>query len=139
MLHQQIRFLPAIPIIGDGQYPLTPVNVNDVVTGFNNALTTPACIGNTYHCCGPDRCSYNDLIDLFGSALGRKSPFKLHHPLPLMRWLTHHLERFPAYPVTSEQITMLVNGNVCDPHNWVTDLNIQPTPLAAGIKKALTG
>ncbi|MCD6527179.1 MAG: complex I NDUFA9 subunit family protein [Desulfuromonas sp.] len=139
MLSQQVRLLPIIPIIGNGQYQLSPVYITDVVTGFANALSTPSSIHNTYHCCGPDQCSYDELIDLFATALGRKKPTKLHQPLSLMRRITHYLERFPAYPVTSEQISMLTNGNVCDPRIWSHDLHITPTALEEGIKKTLTG
>lgn len=139
MLSQQVRLLPAIPIIGDGRYRLSPVCVDDVARGYVNALTTPDSIGHTYHCCGPTSCSYDELIDLFAAILGRKKPLKLHQPLSLIRNITRYLESFACFPVTSDQITMLLQGNVCDPQPWAQDLGLTPTPLEEGIKKALTG
>ncbi|EAT17366.1 complex I NDUFA9 subunit family protein [Desulfuromonas acetoxidans] len=139
MLIQQLRFLPMIPIIGDGHYQLSPVNVDDVALGFANALSSPQAIGKIYHCCGPDTCSYNDLIDLIGHALGRKRVFKLHHPLILMQPITRFMERFAFFPVTSDQISMLIRGNVCNLEPWASELNLTPTPLADIIKKALAG
>ena len=139
MLIQQLRFLPAIPVIGDGHYQLSPVNVDDVALGFVNALSSPQAIGKTYHCCGPDTCSYNELVDLIGQAMGRKHAFKLHHPLSMMLPITRLMERFAFFPVTSDQISMLIRGNVCDPEPWTSELNIVPTTLSDSIKKALAG
>ncbi len=139
MLVQQIRFLPAVPVIGDGYYPLSPVDVDDVALGFANALSRSESVGKTYHCCGPDLCSYNDLIDLVAQGLARKHAIKLHQPLCLMQPVTRLLERFAFFPVTSDQISMLIRGNVCDPEPWAGELNIAPTPLAETIKKALAG
>ncbi|PLX95035.1 MAG: NAD-dependent dehydratase [Desulfuromonas sp.] len=139
MLHQQVRFLPIIPIIGNGQYQLSPVAVTDIASGFANALTSKISIGKTYECCGNECCSYNELIDLFGAAIGRQRPFKLHQPLGLMRAMTRALEQFATYPVTSDQISMLIRGATCHDQSWRTDLTVPITPLAEGIKKALTG
>lgn len=137
MLCQQLHFLPLIPVIGNGDYPLMPVWVEDVAQGFCNALSQPQSIGKIYHCCGPQQCTYNELLDLFAGALDKKNPTKVHMPLPLMQGLTGLLESLPFYPVTRDQITMLVQGNIGDGQPWWQDLGISPLPLAAGIKKAL--
>jgi NADH dehydrogenase len=137
MLHNQVRLLPIIPIIGDGEYRLMPVANSDIGQAFANALACQQSIGKTYHCCGPDSCTYNELVNLFAAALGKKPPRKIHQPLAFMRQLTRHLERFAIYPVTSDQINMLIQGNCCSDNTWYTDLNITPTPLAEGIRKVL--
>jgi NADH dehydrogenase len=134
-----VRLLPIIPIIGNGEYQLSPVAVTDIASGFTNALTSEISIGKVYECCGNECCSYNELIDLFGAAIGRQRPLKLHQPLGLMRAMTQVLERFATYPVTSDQISMLVRGATCHDQSWRTDLTVPITPLAEGIKKALTG
>lgn len=137
MLRQQVQRLPFVPVIGDGIYPLMPVYVEDISRAFLAALTNRKSITQTYHCCGPTRCSYNELIDLFATTSGKVIMHKMHVPLPVMRCLADTLERFSAFPVTSEQITMLTGGNVCPESNWYRDLEITATPLADGIKKAL--
>jgi len=139
MLFQQVRLLPVVPVIGDGHYQLTPVAVHDVALGFNNALTTSDAVSKIYHCCGPQPCSYNELLDQVAATLGRKHVVKLHQPLWLMQPLAHLFERFRFFPVTSDQISMLIRGNTCSPEPWASELKISPTPLADTIKKALAG
>ena len=52
MLADQIRKLPAVPVIGDGRYRLSPVAVENVARGFVAALENQAAIGQAYPCGG---------------------------------------------------------------------------------------
>lgn len=137
MLRQQVQFLPTIPVIGSGKYMLMPVAIEDIAQGFVKALTIKGSTGQTYQCCGPDRCSYDGLIDIFANTMGKDKVRKMHVPLSIMQPLTRIMERFTAYPITSEQITMLLSGNTCSDTDWYRQLELTPTPLADSIKKAL--
>ena len=139
LLYRQVRYFPIVPIIGDGHYQLTPVAVRDVALGFAKALSCQQASKQIFHCCGPDTCSYNELIDLVAEAMGKRAPAKLHHPLSIMYPLTRLFEGLSFFPVTCDQISMLTQGNVCDCEHWASTLQITPTPLAEGIKKALAG
>lgn len=137
MISDLIRKLPAVPVIGDGQYRMSPVAVEDVAAGFVRALQTPASIGQIYHCCGPQSCSYDELLDAFGQAMGKEHVRKIHQPLALMKPAIALLDSIPAFPITSGQLTMLLEGNVCDPEKWSTDFGLTPTPLAEGLGRIL--
>ncbi|MDX2495269.1 MAG: complex I NDUFA9 subunit family protein, partial [Desulfuromusa sp.] len=63
MLAQLIRYLPVVPVMGDGQYQLQPVSVIDVATGFVTALDKPETSTKTYQCCGSEAFSYDQLLD----------------------------------------------------------------------------
>jgi len=131
-----IRGLPAVPVIGDGEYPLQPISANDVARCFADALEKPESIGKTYELCGPDRMSYNELLDTVARVIGKKSALKVKNPLALMRLVVPVLQRLPFFPVTSDQIEMLVEGNVCD-GSWRADFGFEPERFEEGIRSYL--
>lgn len=134
MLADLIRRLPMVPVIGDGRYRMSPVAVGDVAAGFVGALTRPETIGQTYHCGGPQAYSYDEILDLIGGALGKEKIFKLHHPVALMRPVVSMLEGISLFPLTSSQMTMLLEGNVCDPEPFAQAFDLKLASLPAGIR-----
>lgn len=137
MISDLLHKLPIVPVLGDGQYRMSPVAVEDVASGFVRALQTPASIGQVYHCCGPQSCSYDELLEAFGQAMGKDHVRKIHQPLALMKPAIALMESVPSFPITSGQLTMLLEGNVCDPEKWSTAFDITPTPLAEGLRRAV--
>ncbi len=129
MIAGQIRCLPVLPVIGDGQYRMSPVAVEDVAKGFVLALEKPETIGQAYHCCGPQSHTFDELLDLFAKVLGKEPRTKIHQPLWLMKPAVALLESVPSFPLTTSQMTMLLEGNVCDPQDWSTTFGITPRPL----------
>ena len=128
-----IRRLPVIPVMGDGRYQLQPVPVEQVAAGFAAALSQEKCLGATYHCGGADCISYNQMLDLVAAALGRRRPRKLYQPLSLMQPLVRLLQHIPLFPMTSDQLQMLIEGNCCDIGPWAADCDIDPMPFADGL------
>ena len=137
MLADMVRKLPVVPVLGNGHYRMSPVAVEDVAAGFVGALERPETIGQTYHCCGPADYSYDEILDLVGKALGRSKVAKLHQPLLLMKPVIALFESLPRFPITSNQLAMLLEGNVCDPAPWTQALAIRPLPFAEGIGRFL--
>ncbi len=137
MLADLIRKLPVVPVFGDGQYRMSPVAVEEVAKSFALALNKPETIGRVYCCCGPASHTYDEVLDLTGKALGKEAVHKLHQPLLLMKPVVSLLEGIPRFPITSTQLTLLLEGNVCDPAEWSRDFDIQPIAYADGIKAAL--
>ncbi|BCR06888.1 NAD-dependent nucleoside diphosphate-sugar epimerase/dehydratase [Desulfuromonas versatilis] len=138
MLADLIRKLPALPVFGDGRYRMSPVAVADVAKTFAAALNKPETIGRSFHCCGTESYSYNEILDLTGQALGKSRVCKIHQPLFLIKPVVSLLQGVPLFPITSTQLTMLLEGNVCDPADWAQAFGIQPTSYAEGIKAALS-
>ncbi len=138
MLAGLIRKLPVTPVMGDGQYRLQPVAVADVAAGFVKALDTPESIGQTYHCGGPKAYTYDEVLDLIGQAIGKARVCKLHHPLFLMKPVVELMQSIPQFPMTSDQLQMLLEGNCCDPEPWRSTFDLQLTDFAEGIRSYLT-
>lgn len=132
MLADQVRRLPVVPVIGDGEYRLQPVAVADVAEGFTRALTLPAAEGRVFEVGGPRQYTYNELLDAVAARIGRKPPVKVHVPLGLMRPVIRALEGFSFFPITGDQLAMLLMNNVCDPGPFYQALGIPPSPLDTG-------
>lgn len=139
MLAGLLRKLPVVPVIGDGRYRMSPVAVEDVARGFVRALGRPETSRKVFHCCGPADYAYDEVLDLVGQAVGRKRVPKLHQPPFLVRPAIALFDGFPWFPITREQLTMLLEGNACDPRPWIEAFGITPQPFAEGIRKYLKG
>ncbi|PKN12642.1 MAG: NAD-dependent dehydratase [Deltaproteobacteria bacterium HGW-Deltaproteobacteria-4] len=137
MLATIIRRTPIVPVIGDGEYQMTPVAVGNVATGFVRALTQPESSGEIYHCGGPQTLTYNELLDTIARVLGRNGITRIHQPVLMMRSLSNLLEKMSFFPITSGQLTMLLEGNVCDPQPWAQTFRIELTPFEEGIRRYL--
>jgi NADH dehydrogenase len=135
-LAHYIRTYPAVPVIGDGEYRLQPISADDVARCFVTALEMPETIGKTYELCGPDRLSYNEILDTIGRVIGRSHVAKIHNPLGIMKAVVPLLQGIPFFPITIDQILMLVEENICD-GSWEGTFRFEPERLEAGIAKYL--
>ncbi len=135
MLANLIRKLPIIPVIGGGSYRMQPVAVEEVAISFVKALELPDTIGQTYQVGGSASYSYEEILDLTGAAIGREVVRKLHQPLFMMKPVIKLLEGAAAFPITNDQLTMMLEGNVCDPTEWAQTFDILPTSFAYGIRR----
>lgn len=131
-----VRLLPAVPVIGDGRYRLQPVSAEDVARCFAASLEMPETSGNTYSLCGSDRVTYDELLDLIGRVLGKRRVTKAHSPLGLMKLVVPFMQKIPLFPLTMDQMTMLLEENICD-GGWQDTFRFRPTPLEEGIRRYL--
>lgn len=132
-----VRMLPAVPVIGDGRYRLQPIHADDVARCFAMALEDEETVGKTYGLCGPDRMSYDELLDLVGRVLGKAKVPKIHAPLGLMQLIVPALQKVPAFPLTTDQLTMLLEESICD-GAWRETFRFQPVSLETGIRSYLS-
>ena len=135
VLARMIRRLPAVPVLGDGQYQLQPIAVEQVAEGFARALRLPLTVGQTYEVAGPQPQRFVELLDQIGVALGVTRVRKIHISLGLIKIMMQAFGWLPFFPVTKDQIIMLEEGNVADPTRFYADFNMTPEPLAAGLKR----
>lgn len=138
MLADLIRKTPLVPVIGDGKYRMQPVAVAQVAESFVRALNMPETIGQTYHLGGGESYSYDEILELTGRALGHEHVHKAHQPLFMVKPMVKLMEHSEHFPVTSEQMEMLLQGNVCDTTAWTTTFGIAPVSYAEGIGACFT-
>lgn len=133
MLAGLIRKLPVVPVIGDGQYRIQPVSVHQVAETYVKALTLPETTGQIYHLGGSVSYTYDEILDLTGKALGKEKVHKMHQPVSMVKPFVKLLEDFKKFPLTQDQLAMLLEGNECDIQSWTETFAIQPISYAQGI------
>lgn len=136
MLAAQLRLAPLMPVIGSGRYRLQPIHADDVARCFVRALEMPETIGQTYELCGNDRLSYEDLLDMIAVTLGRPKPIIPHLPLGLMKLVVPVLQNVPQFPITMDQLQMLLEESICD-GAWQQVFGFEPRGLQDGIAEYL--
>jgi NADH dehydrogenase len=136
MLAAQLRLTPVMPIIGTGMYRLQPIHGDDVACCFTRALEMPETIGQTYELCGPDRVSYEELIGMIATAIGRPAPFQPHFPLALMKMIIPVMQKIPQFPITMDQLQMLLEESIGG-NEWQQLFRVTPRGLREGMAEYL--
>ncbi|MBF8259698.1 MAG: NAD(P)-bd dom protein [Actinobacteria bacterium] len=132
-----LRKAPFLPVPGDGAYLLQPVFVGDVAKGFADAVLRPETGGRVFEVGGPERVSYDDLLDRIAARFGHRAR-KVHVPLSVLRPAVRRLERFEKFPLTIEQLEMLLAGNVCDNGPFYSAFGFTPFSLSSYLNNDLT-
>jgi uncharacterized protein YbjT (DUF2867 family) len=133
MLSEVIRRLPIVPVIGDGQYRMQPVALKEVAASFVKALEMPETTGKIFHLGGSESYSYDEILDLTSQAMGKGRVTKIHQPLFMIKPMIKVMQSSEHFPITIDQLTMLVEGNVCDPTEWQETFGLKATSYAEGI------
>jgi uncharacterized protein YbjT (DUF2867 family) len=110
----------------EGGFSMSPVHVRDVAESFTRSLENEETFGKTYVLCGPEALPWPVIIRRIAAASGRR---KLIVPAPagLVRTLAGMLERFEWFPMTRDQLSMLLEGNTGDSSRIFSTLAVEPS------------
>ena len=125
-----------VPIIGDGKYRFQPVSVTNVAQGFVNALELEAAEGQSLDVGGPDNVTFDEIMDTLARVMG-KTIVKIHVPVFPLQLVTSALQHAPGYPLTKDQITMLLEGSTCEEKPFYELLGIEPISLEQTLRDAI--
>lgn len=128
-----IKSLPVVPVVGDGCYRLQPIDGNDVARCFTMTLDMPETVGQAYGLCGRDRVTYLELLEIIAKTLGKSSVRTLNAPVVFTKLATSLLQRFSYFPLTLDQITMLLEESICD-GAWQETFRFEPVGIEEGIR-----
>lgn len=133
---------PIVPIPGDGKYRGQPVSLDDVSQTVVQSLSDDKTIGQTYELGGPEKLTYDQVINIIVRALGLRRTL-VHLPLGLVEFGAALLGRFQFFPATSEQLEMLVAENIVrDPLSekaWRDAFTLPLKRFEDGVVKMLKG
>ena len=121
-----VRYMPIIPIFGDGSTRLQPVYVGDLVEAICRAVEDENTAGIIFELGGPEIFSYREILERLAARSGRK---RLMLPLPFAFWfaLAHMMSVLPRAPITLAQVELLKSDNVVsDGVATFTSLGIEP-------------
>ncbi len=98
---------------GAGRFAMAPVHVRDVAQMFAQSLVRPETVGQTYALCGPEQLEWRRILQIIARAAGKPRKLALPAPAWLLRTAAALLERYEFFPLTREQLDMLLEGNTC--------------------------
>ena len=136
------RFSPVVPVIGSGRSLLQPVAVEDVARLFVESLSQASVFRQTLEVGGPDRISFNQLVEGILVRLHRRR-WVWHLPVPLARFQALLMEAiYPtllgkAPPLNRDQIQMLAEDNVADASATWEEFGFQPVGWESGLDRLL--
>ncbi len=125
------RFLPAIPVVGDGSQRLQPVFVEDVARAIAQAAR-PGGLSGTFEIGGPEVLSMNEVLRTMLAVRGTRRPL-VHVP----RWMAKAggalAQLSPRPRLSPEAVDFLTEDAVADTDALRRHFDLELTPLRAGL------
>ena len=123
-------FYKGINPFSAGQFRLSPVHVTDVAKAFLHQLGSSSGSNRIFHLGGEDALSWREIINIIATSIGKT---KSMMPVPAIgiQMAATLLDRFEDFPVTRDQLSMLLQGNICSPDDLKT-MGIAPKRFDSG-------
>jgi NADH dehydrogenase len=136
-LAEMIRLSPVLPVIGSGRSRIQPIFIDDVVECIRKIVTSDSYLNEIYKIGGPEELTYEEVTKAIAAALGVDRPV-VHMPLFFMRSMAKIAEAIlPKPPVTTDQLLMLQEDNVCSLRDIREVFGIEPVVFREGLAKFL--
>jgi NADH dehydrogenase len=103
--------------------------VKNVAEFFTRSISDSSTFGECYHLGGSDDFSWKELISIIAKASG-KTKLKMPAPAFIIKALAFLLEGFSWFPITRDQLRMLMEGNICDSEYAFQKFEIEPIPFS---------
>lgn len=130
----RIRRSRWLPILGDGQYRLAPVYVEDVNNAIVTTLATPALAGSCYTLSGPEEMTFLQLVERLEAfaAVGRRR--RIPVPVVVARCAVRLTQLFGVGQLVPDQIPRLLMRKATDDGAAASDLAFAPRRLEDGLR-----
>jgi uncharacterized protein YbjT (DUF2867 family) len=136
-LAEMIRLSPVLPIIGSGRSRIQPIFIDDVNECIWKISTSDSYLNEMYEIGGPEQLTYEEVTKAIAVALGIKRP-TVHMPMFFMRTMAKVAETVLSKPpVTTDQLIMLQEDNVCSMRDIREVFSIEPVRFRDGLSRFL--
>jgi len=137
---RQVMKLPAVPVLGSGQWRMRPVHADDVGASILACIENDATIGRTYDIGGSEEISLNELIALIGELTGKDKVRTFHIPFKVSLALAHLVAAVMKNPpIRPDNVLGSNQQQEVDIRPMLEELKIEPTPLRDGARFSLLG
>jgi NADH dehydrogenase len=135
------RFLPFIPIFGDGQQAMQPVFIDDVGRVQADAATRLEAANQLFELGGPDVMTMNDVLKTALDVMGKKRPI-LHQPVVIGKALGTLMSLLPSpplppMPLSADAVDFITEPAVGDTSRLLQILQPRLTPFREGLETYL--
>jgi NADH dehydrogenase len=111
---------------------MQPVSLANVVGPLARTVTMPETQGKIYEIGGPERLAFAEILDKVARHYG-VWPNMVSVPSRFARPLVKFAQRFRSFPLTYDELLMLLEDNVCDPTPFTSAFGIALDPYEAQI------
>ncbi len=108
-----------------GNFSMSPIHISDVSKCFATAITEEVSINKTYTLGGEATFTWKDLIHIIATSYDKKK-WKMPAPALGVKMAALFLDRFHWFPISRDQLNMLMEGNTCDGTKAFKDFPIDP-------------
>lgn len=130
------RFLPFVPVVGNGKTRINPLYVGDLGAHAAAAVSRDDLRGRVFEIGGPEVFTMDEVIRTALEVSGRRR-FLLHQPAGLMKAVAGILQHVPGRPLTPDAVDFITMDGVADIASLADAFGIQLTPLRLGLAKYL--
>jgi len=107
-----------------GSFSMSPIHVKNVAEFFVKSIKSKVCEKNIFDLGGPEALTWKEIIHQIALASGKRT-WKIPAPVAVIKIAASILDRFKWFPVTRDQLTMLMEGNTVST-NYFDDFSINP-------------
>ncbi len=136
MLADLLDKAPVFSYFGKGDQLMQPISVEEVAEAFVKSIENKETYNGVFQLCGNRVYEYKEILNLI---LKIKSKRKLLLPVPVFfaKLLSSLFERFEHFPLTTDQLTMLLEGNTCSERSIFEILQIKEVDMEDKLKEYL--
>jgi len=143
------RYLPVVPVIGDGKTRVDPIYVKDVARCVAEAVRREDCKDKSFELGGPERLTMDEIIRTIQSLLRGSRPLPLrllerligqpllHHPPKLMKLLVLPMQLLPEPMLSPGAIDFVLQEVVIDPKPAMEYFGFPFRALREGLREYL--
>ena len=130
------RYLPVVPVIGDGRAAVRPISVKDVARCVAESVRREDAKDKVLELGGPERLTMDEILRTVQRILGKRRPL-LHHPVPLMKLLAKPMALLPTPPLSPDAIDFITQEVEIDPRPAVDYFGFPFRKLEDGLREYL--
>jgi uncharacterized protein YbjT (DUF2867 family) len=130
------RYLPVVPVIGNGKTHVHPIYVKDVARCAVAAVRREDAKDKALELGGPDRLSMDEILRTVQKVLGKKRPL-LHQPASLMKLLSWPMALLPEPPLSPSAIDFILQETDLDPQPAMEYFGFTFRRLEEGLREYL--
>jgi uncharacterized protein YbjT (DUF2867 family) len=130
------RYLPMVPVIGDGRTPVWPAYVKDVARGVADLVRREDARGVVLELGGPERLTMDQVVRTIQQVIGKRRPI-VHQPAKLMKVLVKPMALLPKPILSPGAIDFLTYPVEIDPRPAFEYFRFPFRKLADGLRDYL--
>ena len=123
-------FFEGFDLANAGNFSMSPIHVENVVDFFSKSLLNKSHYMQSYNLGGLQNYTWKEIIQIIAKTLNKK---KWMIPTPVMpiKVLARIFDQFYFFPITYDQINMMLEGNTCKSQNLFKKFKITPITFSS--------